>query len=151
MNDFLKRNPVKLSELCFYIFFVSLLFAKGIGLYDGQTIFKVFLLLALCGWALKLIFTEYTWSELVLSAFLLLLGGMIYLNTHEKGALFCVLLVCGMKGMEVKKVFRVGFITWILSFGGLFLLTSFHLLDSQFKVHDKLGLGRIIRWSLGYA
>ncbi|MDE6186416.1 MAG: hypothetical protein K2G39_13470 [Lachnospiraceae bacterium] len=151
MNEFLKKNPVKLSELCFYIFFVSLLFAKGIGLYDGQTIFKVFLLLALCGWALKLIFTEYTWGELALSAFLLLLGGTIYLNTHEKGALFCILLVCGMKGMEVKKVFRVGLITWILSFGGLFLLTSFHLVDSQFKVHDKLGLGRIIRWSLGYA
>lgn len=151
MNEFLKKNPVKLSELCFYIFFVSLLFAKGIGLYDGQTLFKVFLVFALCGWALKFIFTEYTWSELVLSAFLLLLGGMICLNTHEKGALFCILLVCGMKGMEVKKVFRVGLITWILSFGGLFLLTSFHLLDSQFKVHGKLGLGRIIRWSLGYA
>ncbi|MBD5456717.1 MAG: hypothetical protein HDR23_09700 [Lachnospiraceae bacterium] len=151
MNEFLKKNPVKWSELCFYIFFVSLLFAKGIGLYDGQTPFKLFLLVALCGWALKLIFTEYTWSEAALCVFLVLLGIAIYLNTHEKGALFCILLVCGMKGMEVKKVFQVGLITWILSFGGLFLLTSFHLVDSQFKVHDKLGLGRIIRWSLGYA
>lgn len=151
MNEFLKKNPVKLSELCFYIFFVSLLFAKGSGLYDGQALFKVFLLIALFGWALKQVFTEYTWSEMVLCGFLALLGIMIYLNTHEKGALFCILLVCGMKGMEVKKVFRVGLITWILSFGGLFLLTSFHLVDSQFKVHDKLGLGRIIRWSLGYA
>ena len=120
-------------------------------MYDGQTAFKIFLMVALCGWALKFIFTEYAWSEMILCVFLVLLGIMIYLNTHEKGALFCILLVCGMKGIEVKKVFRVGLVTWILSFGGLFLLTSFHLLDSQFKVHDKLGLGRIIRWSLGYA
>ena len=151
MNKFERQYSVKISELCFYIFFVSLLFAKGIGLYDGQTIFKLFLLIALCGWGLKQFFTEYTWSEVVFCIFLVTLGAVIYLNAHEKGALFCVLLLCGMKGMNVKKVFQVGLVTWILSFGSLFLLTSFHLIDSHFKVHDKLGLGRIIRWSLGYA
>lgn len=151
MNNFFGKYPVKLSELCFYVFFVSLLFAKGIGLYDGQSAFKFFLLIALFGWAAKQFLTEYTLKEIALSGLLVLLGIIIYLNTHEKGALFCMLLVCGMKGMEVKKVFRVGLVTWILSFGGIFLLSSFHLIDSQFKVHDKLGLGRIIRWSLGYA
>ncbi|GFI68295.1 hypothetical protein IMSAG249_00111 [Lachnospiraceae bacterium] len=60
MNKILKQYPVKISELFFYIFFVSLLFAKGIGLYDGQTIFKIFLLVALCAWGLKQIYTEYT-------------------------------------------------------------------------------------------
>lgn len=151
MSKIVKQYPVKMSELCFYVFFVSLLFAKGIGLYDGQTVFKIFLLIALGSWGLKQLFTEYTWREVILCTFLVILGTVIYLNSHEKGALFCVLLVSGMKGMNVKKVFRVGLVTWILSFGSLFFLTSFHLLDSQFKVHDKLGLGRIIRWSLGYA
>lgn len=58
MSEFLKKYPVKLSELCFYIFFVSLLFAKGIGLYDGQAMFKVFLVIALCGWVMKQFFTD---------------------------------------------------------------------------------------------
>lgn len=151
MNELIKKYPVKLSELCFYIFFISLLFAKGIGLYDGQTMFKIFLLIALCGWCGKMLFTEYTWKELLLCAGLSLLGGVIYLNAHEKGALFCLLLLCAMKGMDVKKVFQTGLVTWVISFGGLFLLTSLHIIDSPFKVHDKLGLGRIIRWSLGYA
>lgn len=151
MGEMLKGYPVKRSELCFYIFFVSLLFAKGIGLYDGQALFKVFLLIALGGWGVKILFTEYTWGEIILCGLLTLLGAVIYLNTHEKGALLCLLLLCGMKGMQVKKVFQAGLVTWILSFGGLFLVTSLHLVDSQFKVHDKLGLGRIIRWSLGYA
>lgn len=151
MGKSLKRYQVKISELCFYVFFVSLLFAKGIGLYDGQTLFKVFLVTALCGWGMKILLTEYTWGKLLLCCLLVLLGGIIYLNTHEKGALFCLLLLCGMKDMQVKRVFRVGLVTWIVSFGGLFLVTSLHLIDSPFKVHDKLGLGRIIRWSLGYA
>lgn len=151
MNEWIKKHPVKLSELCFYIFFISLLFAKGIGLYDGQTMFKIFLLIALCGWCGKMLLTEYTWKELLLCAGLSLLGGVIYLNAHEKGALFCLLLLCAMKDMDVKKVFQTGLFTWVISFGSLFLLTSLHVIDSPFKVHDKLGLGRIIRWSLGYA
>lgn len=146
-----KDIRVTLSELFFYLFFVSLLFAKGIGLYDGQTWFKVFLLIALAGWALKQLFTEYTGKEMLLVLGLTLLGGAIYLNTREKGALLCLLLICGMKGISLKRTFFVGLLTWLLSFGGLFFLTSFHIIDSSFKVHDKLGLGRIIRWSLGYA
>ena len=55
------------------------------------------------------------------------------------------------EGNAGERVFQTGLVTWILSFGGLFLVTSLHLADSPFKVHDKLGLGRIIRWSLGYA
>lgn len=151
MNELIKKYPLKLSELCFYIFFISLLFAKGIGLYDGQTMFKFSLLMALCGFCGKMLLTEYTFKELFLCMGLTLLGMIIYLKTHEKGALFCLLLLCAMKDMNVKKVFQAGLATWIISFGGLFLLTAFHIIDSPFKVHDKLGLGRIIRWSLGYA
>ena len=44
MKELTKKYSVRISELCFYIFFVSLLSAKGIGLYDGQTLFKVFLI-----------------------------------------------------------------------------------------------------------
>lgn len=150
-KQYWKNYTVTLSELFFYIFFTALLFAKGIGLYDGQTWFKVFLLISLAGWALKQLFTEYTVKEMILIIALVGLGGAIYLNTHEKGALFCLLLVCGMKGIDLRRTFKVGLATWMLSFGGLFILTSFHILDSAFKVHDKLGLGRIIRWSLGYA
>lgn len=145
------RIQVKLSELCFYLFFVALLFAKGIGLYDGQTSFKVFLLIALIGWIGKMLLTQYDYREIPLYLALIALGGIIYLISHEKGALIVIMLLCALKGMELKRVFRVGIVTWVLSFGTLFLLTSTHVIDSAFKVHDRLGMGRVIRWSLGYA
>jgi len=151
LGSLIKKQEIRLSELCFYLFFVSLLFAKGIGLYDGQTCFKVFLIIALAGWAGKMLLTRYCIWELFLYAALILLGGAVYLTSHEKGALIVILLLCGLKGMEPRKIFRVGLITWVFSFGVLFLLTSLHIIDSAFKVHDRLGMGRIIRWSLGYA
>lgn len=151
MKNYCKQVSVTISEVCFYVFFVSLLFAKGIGLYDGQFWFKIFLLAAMAGWGGKQLFTRYTMKEAAAVVLLSALGGVIYLNTHEKGALFCLLLITGMKGIEIKRVFRVGIVTWVLSFGSLFLLTSLHIADSSFKVHDKLGLGRIVRWNLGYA
>ncbi|MDO4304457.1 MAG: hypothetical protein Q4D94_11120 [Bacillota bacterium] len=151
MEHLIKKHTLKLSELCFYLFFVSLLFAKGIGLYDGQTGFKIFLIIALFGWAGKMLLTRYYIWEIPLYAALIVLGGAVYLTAREKGALIVILLFCGLKNMELKKVFQVGLATWVLSFGILFLLTSLHIVDSAFKVHDRLGMGRIIRWSLGYA
>ncbi len=146
-----KECKVKLSELCFYIFFVSLLFAKGIGLYDGQTKFKIFFVIALAGWAGKMLLERYSVREALLSIALVLLGGGIYLVSREKGALIVILLLCGMRNMDIRRVFRVGAITWGISFGTLFVLTSLHVVDSAFKVHDRLGMGRVIRWNLGYA
>lgn len=151
MEKWIEKKNVSLSELCFYLFFVSLLFAKGIGLYDGQIIFKIFLLVSLVGWGGKMILTQYELCEIPLYILLVALGGLIYLVSREKGALLVILLLCALKNMDLKKVFRVGCVTWILSFGSIFLLTSLHIVDSAFKVHDRLGLGRIIRWNLGYA
>lgn len=147
----MRNCRIKLSELFFYVFFCSLLFAKGIGLYDGQTLFKIFLTVALIGFVGKMILTRYRVWEVAGYTALIALGGMIYLTSHEKGAFLVILLLCSLKNMDLDKVFKVGAATWVLSFGGLFLLTSMHILKSPFKVHDRLGMGRIIRWSLGYA
>lgn len=151
LNQLMTKHRIKLSELCFYLFFASLLFAKGIGLYDGQTGFKILLLIALAGWAGKMLLTSYQRWELPLYVLLAVLGGATYLVSREKGAFLVILLLLAMKNMELKKVFRVGTAVWCTSFGALFLLTSLHIIQSPFKVHDRLGMGRIIRWSLGYA
>lgn len=147
----MRNCRIKLSELFFYVFFCPLLFAKGIGLYDGQTLFKIFLTVALIGFLGKMLLTRYRMWEVAVYAALIALGGVIYLTSHEKGAFLVILLLCSLKNMDLDKVFKVGAVTWVLSFGGMFLLTSLHIIKSPFKVHDRLGMGRIIRWSLGYA
>ena len=61
MNDNAhKQMTIKLSELLYLLYFGLMLFAKGIGLYDGQTVYKAFLLLAFACIAVKMCITEYT-------------------------------------------------------------------------------------------
>lgn len=150
MSESIKKNSITLGEFLYYLFFGSLLFAKGIGLYDGQTVFKLFLVFAVLCFGFKMLITAHTVREWVMIGFLLILGAVTYLVSGEKGALLYIMMITGLKNVPVKRVFYVGLVTWAVSFGGLFLLNATHLADSAFKVHDKMGMGTI-RWSLGYA
>lgn len=140
-----------LSEILYYIFFGLLLFTKGIGLYDGQTGFKLFLLLGLLCMAVKLCMSKYRAKELVIILLILGLTGISYLISGDKGMFLYGLLIVGMKDIPIKRVFKVGLAVWIAAFGGLVLISLFRLHDTPYVVHEKLGLGRIFRWGLGYS
>ena len=141
---------LKLSELFFYMFFSLILFAKGIGLYDGRKGMKIFLIAAGVAWICKMLLTEYdSLTEVLVYTVLIILAAMTCLISHEKGAFFCIMLICGMKNMDVRKVFKNGLIIWSISFGSMFVFTSLHIIPCTFKVHDRIGMGRIIRWGLG--
>ena len=144
-------NKIFLSEICYYIFFVLLLVAKGAGLYDGQAVFKLFLVIAMLFWSAKMILTAYTIRELVTVSLLLVLGGIVYLVSGEKGALLYIMMVTGLKNIPVKRVFTVGIASWGLVFTANVWIHAVGLLEGPFKVHDKFGLGMVIRWGLGYS
>lgn len=148
MKDFLKNYEIKIPELCYDLFFVSLLFAKGIGLYDGQTLFKVVLVFAGICWLIKVVLTKYVAKELIISVFLLMLGVITYRVSGDKGLLLYIMMITGTKNVSSKRIFKLGLITWGISFGGTFILTAVHLVESPFKVHEKMG-ELIIRWGLG--
>ena len=148
MIQYLKNNVLKHPELFYYLFFSSLLFAKGIGLYDGQKAFKVILLFAGCCWLFKMVFTRYRAKEIVIAGCLLLLGVITYHSSGDKGLLLYIMMITGAKNVPLKKIFHVGLVTWLISFGGTFFLTATHLINSPFKVHEKFG-ELIIRWGLG--
>lgn len=137
-------------EGLYYLAVVLLLFSKGIGLYDGTVAFKLFLLPALvllCG---KIFLTKYNKKEILVIGAFLGVGALSYLLTGEKGLLLYILLLVGMKGVPVKRVFQTSLLVWSISFFGITLSSLLHLYDTPFKVHDKLGMGHIFRWGLGY-
>lgn len=147
-----KSNSIEisLSELFFYAFFSVLLFAKGIGLYDGQRGFQIALVIACGSIAGKALLTEYNGiKELIIYLIFVIMGAVIYYVSGDKGALIIALLILGLKGIDLKRLFKIGLVIWILSFGITFILSSLHIIESDFKVHDRLGMGRIIRWNLG--
>lgn len=148
-----KENRIKITvgEIFYCMFFCLLLFAKAIGLYDGQLLFKVFLVAACGCWLVKVFLTEYTVREVCLIGLLCLMAGMAYLCSGEKGALLYVFMITGLKNVDIKKVFACGCVAWTAGFVPLAVLNILHVADGPFKVHIRPLVGHVVRWSLGYA
>ena len=139
-----------MGEILYWLFFGPLLFAKGIGLYDGQTVFKLVLIFAAACLLLKLSLDKYTTAEMLWIFGIIALTAVTYIMSGEKGMLLYGMMMVGMKYVDMKKVFLVGAVLWTIAFLAVTLTSLFHMEDTIYKVHDKLGLGHIFRWSLGY-
>ena len=105
-NDRAWKEELTAGEIFSCLFFGTLLFAKGVGLYDGQGIFRIFLLIASAFWGLKMLTTEWEIRELLTAVILLLLGWMAYRSSGEKAALVSMMVITGMKGVSVRKMFQ---------------------------------------------
>lgn len=138
------------GEFFYYCFWGILFAAKGMGLEYGQKLFWLCLFAALFCLAGKLLLTEHTVKEWLVICLLVLWGAVIYQNSGEQAALAAALVIVGMKGIPVKRLMKISLSIWSATFFLSFLLGCLHIRDGVVVVHEKLGLGPIIRWSLGY-
>ena len=144
------EQKISLTEAFFWGFFILLSLAKGLGFYEGQ---KLFILLVvpglLCG-LLKILVTPYTARQFGMLTVLFSLMSLVYCRSRSLGILFIGFLVLGMKGISVKKVFHVGLWVWSVCAVFLSIFSFFFFLHTIYRVHMKMGLGHIFRWSLGF-
>lgn len=146
-----KEVKITISEILYICFFCLMLFTKGIGLYDGQILYKLFFLACVVLVALKMCITGHTAKEWGIIAVLALLAVLVYLNSKEKGILILALTILSMKGVSKERVFRVGMWVWGITMSGNVLYHLLNLDSSGYNVHEKLGLGHIFRWDLGFS
>lgn len=139
-----------LEEVIYYIMFALLFSLKGLGLDEGQLLFRLGLVFAILLFGMKILVGNYTLKELVIIA----LGGIwsiyIFFNMGSLGVTTYALIILGMKNISVEKVMKVAIIVWSVCLAltltaGIF----FHRAGVQ-VVHEKLGLGPVLRESLGY-
>lgn len=142
---------ITLAEACYLGFFVLLSVTKGLGLYEGQKLFEMLVIPAFLLGIVKILITPYTKRQWVMQVFFLLLTVIVFYNSHERGILFLAFTVLGMKNMSVKKVFHVGLWVWSACSIVLSIFSFFRLEHTVYRVHAKLGLGHIFRWSLGFS
>ncbi len=139
-----------IKEAAYYIYFSVMLFAKGIGWYEGMTVYNFCLVFATGMLLLKMAMDSYTLKEAVWITALTILGIVIWQRSDEKGPFLYILLIMGMKDIPVKRVFRLGCAVWGLAFAMQLILALTGLRTGAVMAHKKLGLGHILRWSLGY-
>ena len=144
------RIQMHISEIFYYLFWVIMIYAKGTGLYEGMRVYNICLVLALFFLTLKLIITKYYAADLLWMIPVTLLCGWVYLHSRDQSALILAAMVIGLKGVKLPRVFGIGLLMWT----GCFVFLSIRALTGgyagPFLVHEKLGLGPILRWSLGY-
>ncbi len=142
-------KQITLSEIFYYFFFGLLFLAKGIGLYDGQKSFKVILVCACLFWVGKMVLTSYSIKEILVIGALLVLGVLSYYFSGDKAALIAVMTIVGMKDIPVTRLFKIGLLIWSVAFLGTVTTALLGIKDSVMFVHNKSGLGFVIRSSLG--
>ena len=146
-----KVKKKEISEYMYLAFFAVMITVKMAGFYEGQFVFNAALVFSAILLVIKVVLDKYTIREYVVAALFVLLGGIVYLNTGEKGLLICFAMMLGMKGVSVKKVFICGatcsgIVLFIKIFGG-----AFGLIPENYFVSYREGMGVELRHSFGYA
>ena len=141
---------ISLSELMYLCFFGIMLFAKGIGLYDGQFVYKIVLLISFACLGVKMLITEHSYKEWFLIIILSLLSASVYLRSGEKGILICTAMVVAMKNVSVNRVFKSGLVLWCVSAGGCFLFSLLNMDSVRMEVQHKLGQTYVPRYFMGF-
>lgn len=143
-------RDIKISEIFYYFFWVIMIYAKGIGLYEGLREYNICLLLALICLGMKFLLTSYRIRDLLWIVPVGILSLWIYLHSHDQSALLLAAMTIGMKDIKLSKVFIVSLVMW----GGCFVFSVFRTFFGGYAgpilVHEKFGLGPLIRWSLGF-
>lgn len=141
---------LRLEEFLYYLFFCIMFAAKGVGMDSGQPLFKVCILASLCCLAAKLCMTRHTLKEWFFMTALVSVGFMIYRSSREEAAFWAMLVIIGMKNIPLKRLMKVCAGIWSIAFAFSITAGILRIRDGVVVVHEKMGLGPIIRWSLGY-
>lgn len=144
------KSKISLEELLYDILFSIILFTKGIGLDEGSPLFRCCLMFAILLLACKFLMGKYSITELIIVGLLGIWGVFTFKVTGSLGMFIYVILIIGMKNVSVKRVFTVGMGVWSLCM--LYTVTAavFFGRTGVRVIHEKLGLGPILRESLGY-
>ncbi len=144
------ERTISIQEAFYYGFFLLLSLAKGLGFYEGQKLFYLLVVPGLFLGLLKILFTPYTKGQAAVQVFFLGLTAVIYLSSHQLAIFFVAFTVLGMKGMSVKKLVPIALWVWSVCAVALSVFSFFRLEHTVYRVHEKLGMGHIFRWSLGF-
>ena len=144
-----KNNTLSIAEIVYILYFSIMTLAKGMGLYDGMWPYTLSLYAGAVLIITKLILTEHTLAEWLYVLGMLALGIFVWHNSNQTGALIYITMIIGLKNVSVKRLFSVGLAFWGSTFILQTLLTLTGLKSDIQIIHAKLGLGYIIRWSLG--
>lgn len=134
------KAAVNISEIVYFMFAAMLFFAKGMGWYDGQRVFKICLFIALVFWCTKMILTPYSVRELIFMFILLASTAVSYRMSGDKGILLAAMVITGVKNVDIRRCAK-GW-TWVWGISCLFtiVLCFAGIAPNLYSPRDKYGI-----------
>lgn len=146
-----KETDISLEELLYCMMFSLLLCLKGIGFDEGSNIFRIGLMIAIFLFIAKILIGKYAIRELTIIALVILWGILSFFHIGSLSILINALIILGMKNVSVSRVMKSGEVVWCICFISTVTAAIFFDRTGVQLVHEKLGLGPVIRESLGYS
>lgn len=146
----IKNNRAQIGEGIYLLYFAIMIGVKACGFYEGQIIFNLALAAGVGLIVLKMLITEHSIKEYAVAAIFMLIAGVVYIHTGEKGLIVYFCMMLGIKQVRVLKVVKVG----ILVSGMIILFkiftAAFGLIDDIYYPQERPGIGLMFRHGLGY-
>jgi len=146
------RSKKEIGEKIYLLFFAVAVGSRAIGWFDDgalplKSAFVICIFLFMC----KIIVTKHTVKEYVLIGSLMLLAGLVYLNTGERGLFLYFMMMLGVKNIDSRKIIRCGVVV-----AGLLILYriftgAFGIMPEIYYPQTRDGAGTMFRHALGYA
>ena len=89
------------SDVFYYFSFLSLVFAKSLGFYSGNTEYRIIMVFSMLCLGIKLVLTKYTLKEIIAMAAIALYAVFIYLKTGYITFTITVVTLLGAKNIDV--------------------------------------------------
>lgn len=89
------------SDVFYYFSFLSLVFAKSLGFYSGNTEYRIIMVFSMLCLGIKLVLTKYTVKEIAVMAAIALYAVFIYLKTGYITFTITVVTLLGAKDIDV--------------------------------------------------
>lgn len=128
------------ARVAYYIYFLSMIALKALGLSSNDKTFKIIFIIALAFLALKIIYTEYKPQELIVVISLVLLSSIGFFRAKEQTYFLAAISIAGMKGIHFKDLCRKTF--WVHSvFSFIAVVGSMlgYFQDNIFVINEETG------------
>lgn len=143
-------EKISIQEMIYLASFLILFGARAVGLYEGQLLYNITLVLGLLMWGVKILVTEHSVLEYIIIGSLILLTLVVYKNTGEKGILLYFTMMLGMKNVSVKRVFKCGFGILFISYLVLIISSLLGINNEIMYIQRRGDWGDVFRHALGY-
>lgn len=101
-TDWAYRN----NDIFYYFSFLSLVFAKSLGFYSGDTEYRIIMAFSMLCLGFKLAFTKYTLKEMLIMAAIAAYAVLIYLKTGYITFTITVVTLLGAKDIDVHDLIK---------------------------------------------